>query len=100
MTKLVVETTGNFQLLGNARDQFARAHRPSVISGGSFVDIHLGSQPPRLRLLGEVDESVTDADLEAFLKSDGTVEDFIATFGEGPAEGKRPSGRRTKATVE
>jgi hypothetical protein len=75
MTKLVVETTGQFQLIGLRRSEFIRAHRPSVVPDTGFVDPHVVGK--RVTLLGRVEDTATDEALEKHLKSGGKVEAFV-----------------------
>lgn len=82
--KLVVETKGRFQLLGDRKGERIHAFRPTVIEKTPFIDVHMARN--ELRVLGEVDDEATDQDLADHLKADGTVESFIATYAPEPAK--------------
>lgn len=95
--KLVVETTGMFQLMGYSREHFIGAFRPHVVPPSAGTETHIAAG--RVKLLGKVADTATDAELAEWLKADGTVEDFIAAnSAEQPAETETeaPSGGRRR----
>lgn len=77
--KLVVETTGPFQVYNPAPEQFANAHRPSVVTPSTFMDIALGAG--KLKILGQVSDIATDAELVDYItESGGDTELAVAAF--------------------
>lgn len=88
--KLLVETTGAFQLYMPGPEQFARSDRPSVVRQSTFFDFHTGKGA--LTILGQVNDDATDEDFAAFK---GTPEAFIAKYPvekpEKPAKAPKPA---------
>lgn len=81
--KLIVETTGAFQLHSTAPENFVRAGRPCVVRPSAFIDQHMAGQ--RARLLGQVNDEATDAELTHYLAEaqgdkDLAIQSFIASF--------------------
>ena len=84
--KTVVETTGDFQLMGQVKGDLVRHNRPSVVTDSHFLGPHLQADPPRVKILGKVSDDVTDDKLAEHLKGGKKVEDFIrANSSEKPA---------------
>jgi hypothetical protein len=100
--KLLVETSGAFQLLDNDNGQLIRFEGYTVVVRTSFVDrfAMFGS----IKFICEVADEATDAEWLAYVKdSDGdlalALESFKASF---PPEGavapeERPTPKKTKA---
>lgn len=77
--KLLVETSGKFQLFVPGDGQFAHANRPSVVVPSHFFDQHVARG--RLKLLHQLKDEATDAEFFAHLKeSKGNVELAVAAF--------------------
>lgn len=93
--KLVLETTGDFQIYGMAPEQFAHHDRPSVVTQSSLMQQRLAAG--QLRLLGSVNDSATDEDLVKTIDGAGgdhelAVASFLEEFPlEGEAKPKKPA---------
>lgn len=81
--KLIVETTGEFQLYLPGVELHAHAHRPSVVQSCWFFEQHIGAG--RLRVLGQVNDDASDDELVKYLaEAEGdqplAIDSFISTF--------------------
>lgn len=96
--KLIVETTGNFQVYASS-DNHARYDRPSVVKAGGLMEQRIGNG--QLKVLAQVNDDATDEGLVDALKSakgddDLAVQSFASEF---PLEGTpkpAPKGGRAK----
>lgn len=80
--KLIVETTGDFQIYGSPAN-FARHDRPSVVHSGGLMEQRIGVG--QLRILGQVSDDATDEALVEALEgakgdTDLAVQSFISEF--------------------
>lgn len=87
LMKLLVETTGSFQLLGPGF--LIPFDRPAVVAPSSFVQSH--QTQSRLKVLGQVNDEATDTAFVDTLKgSKGdvalAVAAFLSEFPETPTE--------------
>lgn len=93
--KLLVETTGDFMLVDYGQGVDIESHRPSVVVSTSFVqsNIALG----RLKVLGEVTDKATNADLLETIAGSKNLsvatEAFLAEFNPKPVTGKENAKR-------
>lgn len=80
LKKLLVETTGDFQLVDYSRQvhNLIPAHRPAVVDATVFVQNNVANG--RLKVLGEVAEKATDADFEDTLKNSKNVNMAVDAF--------------------
>lgn len=67
--KLVVKTTGQFQVYSVAPEQFVKAGRPTVVRPSAFIQSNIGAG--RLVVLGQVTDAATDLELQAMIKENG-----------------------------
>ena len=100
MTKLLVQTTGEFQLVDFGNDAFVLpSHRPAVTRSTSFVQANVSMG--RLRVLAELPDAATDEAFEDTLANsrdtDMAVEAFKAEFAEKPVEREAPAPARKAA---
>jgi hypothetical protein len=58
--KLLVETTGDFQIYSGAPEQWARYNRPSVVKNTNFIQIQIANK--NLTILHELPEEASDDD--------------------------------------
>jgi hypothetical protein len=76
--KLLVETTGEFQLCGPGPEQFARYNRPSVVTPSTFFDTHTAKGV--VKVLGQLSDDASDEefaakpDVKAYLASHAWVD--------------------------
>lgn len=76
--RMIVETTGDFQLVDAETGFLVRFDRPSVPPVTSFIQAMAGS---KLRILGNVSDEATDEEFEVYLKeSGGDVKLAMASF--------------------
>lgn len=83
MTKILVETKGDFQLVDFSFNQAVLAsHRPSVMESTSFIQHRIANGTVTLH--GPVSEEATDVEFEAYWKESGdatlAIESFLASF--------------------
>lgn len=88
--QIIVETTGDFQIMGKTPEMLVPWNRPKLVHKGAH---HSYLQRGMLRLVGQVSDEVTDEDLVEWLKADMSVEDFIAA---NPTTGEKPPVKSTK----
>jgi hypothetical protein len=86
--KLIVETTGDFQIRSAMDEQYARHDRPSVVRKSSFINQH--AIAGRLVTLGQVNDEATDEELVKYLESakgdrELALASFIEAFPVNPA---------------
>jgi hypothetical protein len=98
--KLLVETTGPFQIYYPIPEQFARADRPCVITQSNPMSVAIAEG--KLKLLGTVNDEATDEEFLAFLKDskgkDLAVASFLSKFSDDEPEPK--PARKPKAVAE
>lgn len=96
--KLLVETTGPFQIYYPVPEQFARADRPCVVTQSSPMSVGIANG--KLRLLGTVNDDATDEEFLAYLKDakdkELAVAAFLDKFKDGEEEPVKPT-RKGKA---
>lgn len=100
MTKIICETTGEFQLVdyGN-KGHIIRAFRPTVTANTQFVSQRAAAN--QIRVLATVSDEATDEEFENYLRdSDGdvalAVESFKTTYSIEPQPTKPATTRRVK----
>jgi hypothetical protein len=79
--KLVVATTGPFQIYGAGEEQWVRPQRPCVVRSFTLVDQAVARG--RVKVLGQVNDAGTDKELAAMVKQDGAdlaVAAFLAMY--------------------
>lgn len=94
MTKILVETTGSFQLINGRTGDRIRFDRPTVVVSDGFTDGQLSHGTIKI-LIPELADEVTDEDWVEWLKaSDGDIELAVSSFGSKPVEA--PPSKKTK----
>ena len=100
--KLLVETTGPFQIYYPVPEQFARADRPCVVTQSSAMSVGIASG--KLKLLGTVNDEATDEEFLAFLKDskgkDLAVASFLSKFSDEEPEPEAKPARKAKVASE
>lgn len=84
--KIIVETSGAFQLLGRVRVELVPAHRPKLLAPSAFTQMYLARG--MLRMLGQVADSCTDEELVEWIAAKKTVEAFVEANPPGKDEVK------------
>lgn len=97
--KLIVETTGEFQIYSGP-DNWARHDRPSVVSPNGLMDSRVANKD--LRILAQVNDDATDEGLvEALEGAKGDAELAVQAFAsEFPLEKAEPEEKKTRAKPE
>lgn len=97
--KLLVETTGSFQLHGPGPEQFARHNRPSVVRPSFFIS--RATAKGEAIVLGQLTDEASD---EGFLAAYGdgktsvaVVKAYVAEFALEPAVKAKPEPAAAKA---
>lgn len=98
--KLLVETTGAFQLQGDHHGEHIPWNRPAVVYQSNFVTARVSTGA--VSVLGQVNDQASDAEFANYLKeSDGDMElavaSFLDTFSLEPKAEKPTTARRGKA---
>lgn len=96
MTKILVETTGDFQFLDLTSGELVRHEGYTVVDQGGMVPERIANGD--LRIVAEVSDEATDAEwLDTVKQSDGDLDLAVASFkSEYPADGVRaekPAGK-------
>lgn len=93
MTKVICETTGDFQLVDySSEGRVISAFRPSVATLSTFLSARAAAG--QVRVLATVSEEATDAEFEAYLRDSEDVSLAISAFAEAynvePKDAKPP----------
>lgn len=82
MTKLLVETTGEFLLQDTFHPsrQIVQEHRPSVVEKTSFIEQRLAGGQIKLLALNLKDEASDEEFEKYFAESEGDIELAISSF--------------------
>ena len=94
--KLIIETTGNFQLM-LPKDELAHYDRPSVVSPSGFLDSRISVGQVKV-LAGNLPDMANDSDFVAYYKDSGrdadlAVSAYVSSFEEPE---KCTTSRRTR----
>lgn len=92
MTRSILETTGDFQLIDFETNTLIRFQGPTLVEQADTAFIQARITIGHLKLIGVVNDEATDEELLKYIKeSDGNYELAVASFMSAfPVEGSTP----------